>query len=182
MAETQWEKTTFFPEQKVATRSGRWKYLVAGFIILGVIVYLMFFGTGLGARQYVTVDDLVSNPELLGKKVNVTGAVVGDPTFDSEAKELHFIIANIPNDNDTISAQGGLAQVLYNAVNDPNATRIAVVARGQEKPDMLQHEAQAILSGEIVEENGQLVFYANDIKLKCPSKYEEAKDTNTASG
>ncbi len=80
---------------------------------------------------------------------------------------------NIPNDNDTIRKMGGLAKVLYMAVNDPNATRLQVVAYDTDIPDLLQHEAQAIMSGKLQKVDGQYIFYAEEITLKCPTKYQE---------
>jgi len=174
MAETQWEKSSVLPESRAAVkRRGRWKFLLVGAVILGAIAYLLFSSTLIGARYYVTVDDLVNDPAMLGKKVRVSGAVDGDPVFDPATNELHFTVANIPNDNDTIREQGGLAKVLYNAVNDPNATRLQVVAHDKEIPDLLQNEAQAIMSGRLEQVGGGFVFYADEITLKCPTKYEE---------
>jgi cytochrome c-type biogenesis protein CcmE len=121
----------------------------------------------------VTVEDLVNDEDMLGKTVRVSGAVDGDPIYNSETKELRFVIANIPNDNDSIREQGGLAAVLYHAVNDPNALRLQVVAYDQEVPDLLKHEAQAIMSGRLKLVDGEYIFYAEEITLKCPTKYEE---------
>jgi cytochrome c-type biogenesis protein CcmE len=42
------------------------------------------------------------------------------------------------------------------------------------KPDLLKHEAQAIVSGSL-DANG--VFQAKELLLKCPSKYESALPT-----
>jgi cytochrome c-type biogenesis protein CcmE len=36
---------------------------------------------------------------------------------------------------------------------------------------MLQHEAQAILTGQV---NGRGVFQAEEVLLKCPTKYESS--------
>lgn len=174
MAEIQWEKSSVLPESRAAVkRSGRWKFLVVGVLILGAIAYLLFSSTLIGARYYVTVDDLVNDPAMLSKKVRVSGAVVGDPVFDPATNELRFTVANIPNDNDTIREQGGLAKVLYNAVNDPNATRLLVVAHDKEIPDLLKNEAQAIMSGRLEQVDGGYIFQADEITLKCPTKYEE---------
>jgi len=174
MAEIQWEKQNILPEtRRAAKRSGRWKFMLAGIVILAAIAYLLFSSTLIGARYYVTVDDLLGDPDMLGKTVRVSGAVDGDPIFNPETQELTFIIANIPNDNDTIREQGGLAFVLHRAVEDPNATRLKVVAHDKEIPDLLQHEAQAILSGRLVQQNGEYIFQADEITLKCPTKYEE---------
>ena len=174
MAEIHWEKDTLPSAHRVASkRTGRWKFLIVGVVILGAIAYLLFSSTLIGARYYVTVDDLLKDPKMLGKTVRVSGAVDGDPVFDPQTKELRFVIANIPNDNDSIRAQGGLALVLHNAVTDPNTTRLKVVAYDKEIPDLLKNEAQAIMSGKVQQVNGEYVFYAEEITLKCPTKYSE---------
>ena len=175
MAEIQWEKDNILPEQRQGMkRSGRWKFLVIGVAILVAMAYLLFTSTLIGARYYVTVDNLLTDPSMLGKTVRVSGAVVGDPVFDPATKELRFVVANIPNDNDTIREQGGLAKVLYTAVNDPNATRLQVIAHDQEIPDLLKAEAQAIMSGKLQKVGDGYIFYAEDITLKCPTKYQES--------
>jgi cytochrome c-type biogenesis protein CcmE len=182
MAELQWEKDVLLgQERRVAKRSGRWKFLIIGVAILGAIAYLLFSSTLVGARYYVTVDDLLNDPGMLGKTVRVSGAVDGDPIFNQQTHELHFVVANIPNDNDTIRQQGGLARVLYMAVNDPNATRLQVIAYETDIPDLLQHEAQAIMSGKLQQVDGQYVFYAEEITLKCPTKYQEDVPQQAAS-
>lgn len=172
--EVQWEKPDGTSDGgKSPKRSGRWRFMVLGVVLLGAIAYLLFSGTGIGARYYVTVDDLLNDEDMHNKKVRVSGAVDGDPVFYAETNELHFVVANIPNDNDTIREQGGLALVLYNAVNDPNNTRMKVIAHDQEIPDLLKHEAQAIMSGRLEIVDGEPIFYADEITLKCPTKYEE---------
>jgi cytochrome c-type biogenesis protein CcmE len=37
-------------------------------------------------------------------------------------------------------------------------------------PDLLQHEAQAILTGELGEDG---IFRATELNLKCPTRFEE---------
>jgi cytochrome c-type biogenesis protein CcmE len=174
MAEIQWEKDSVLPQQRLAARrTGRWKFLLAGVVILGAVAYLLFSSTLLGARYYVTVEELINDETMLNKTARVAGAVDGDPVFNPDTHELTFVVANIPNDNDTIREQGGLAVVLHNAVENPDAVRMRVVAREKEIPDLLQHEAQAIMSGRLAFENGEYVFYADEITLKCPTRYEE---------
>ena len=175
MTDIQWEKDVILPPEsrKNVKRSGRWKFLVVGVIILGAIGYLLFSSTLIGARYYVTVDSLIDDQSMIGKTVRVSGAVDGAPTYNPDTKELRFVIANIPNDNDSIREQGGLAKVLYNAVTDPGVTRLQVVAHDTEIPDLLKDQAQAIMSGKLQQVDGQYVFYADDITLKCPTKYQE---------
>jgi cytochrome c-type biogenesis protein CcmE len=173
MTDVQWEKSEVLANRSTAQRSGRWKFLIAGFLILAAVGYLIYYSTLAGARYYVTVDSLVNNPDMLGKRVRVGGAVVGDPIFDQETQQLTFVIANIPNDNDSVRKQGGLAAVLHKAVEDPTITRMNVVATNKEIPDLLKNEAQAILTGRLVQDGGQLIFQADQITLKCPTRYEE---------
>lgn len=90
--------------------------------------------------------------------------------YDQQTLTLRFVVAHVPGDNDEIEARGGLAQVLHEAVNDPSASRMQVVYNGV-KPDLLQHEAQAIMTGHMGEDGA---FYAEELLLKCPTKYEEA--------
>lgn len=177
MAEMQWEKKDVLPEAasrlKIKKQGmGRWKFLAVGVVILGAMAYLLFSSTLIGARYYMTIDELVAEDNF-GKNVRVSGAVDGDPTFDAATGMLTFVVANIPNSNDEIREEGGLALVLHNAVEDPDRTRIRVVAYDKEIPDLLQHEAQAIMAGQLVELDGEIVFEADEIMLKCPTKYED---------
>jgi cytochrome c-type biogenesis protein CcmE len=103
--------------------------------------------------------------------VRVSGAVIGDSIqYDPQALTLSFTIADVPGDNKVIEAQGGLAAVLHAAVIDLNRPRMKVVYSGP-KPDLLRDEAQAIMTGHLGTDG---VFYADELLLKCPTKYEEA--------
>ncbi|MEK6220682.1 MAG: cytochrome c maturation protein CcmE, partial [Chloroflexota bacterium] len=74
-----------------------------------------------------------------------------------------------------LEQEGGLAQALYAAVNDPSRTHMRVEYVGP-KPDLLRHEAQAILTGTMAEDG---IFYADELLLKCPTRYEEAAPGQT---
>lgn len=114
---------------------------------------------------------------LNGADVRISGAVIGDTIqYDPQTLTLKFTIANVPGDNNTIDAQGGLAAVLHAAVLDPNRTRLQVVYQGV-KPDLLRNEAQAILTGKLGQDG---VFYATDLLLKCPTKYQDAVPSQAA--
>jgi len=64
---------------------------------------------------------------------------------------------------------GGMAVVLNQAANDPTLPHLDVVYEGV-RPDLLKHEAQAIMTGSLGADG---VFYAEELLLKCPSRYEE---------
>lgn len=162
-------------EQSVSTQTssgGRAKFIVGGLLIVAAIVYLIVTSTQASAQYFLTVDELTERiGSEIGRDVRVSGAVIGDSVqYDPQSLTLEFSIAHVPGDNSEIEAQGGLGKVLYDAVNDPDRSRIQVVYIGP-KPDLLRHEAQAIMTGELGEDG---VFYADELLLKCPTKYEEA--------
>lgn len=164
MAQVTWEKTR--PSQRIPARGGRFKFLAGGLLILGAVFYLILSGTATGARYFITVDELKTKPDYVGQTVRISGAVLGDSiVYDSENLIIEFTISHIPQEFDN------LALALYEAVNNPNSARLSVRVENQVKPDLLQHEAQAILTGQL-DENG--VFHATELLLKCPSRFEEA--------
>ncbi len=148
------------------------KYLFGIFLILGSVVYLIFSSVQHGQEYFLTVDELLARREdMVGRKIRVSGAVIGDTIFyDPEKLEVRFTIAHVPGDLDEVEAQGGMAKVLAEAVRDPNRSRIEVVYYGV-KPDLLRNEAQAIVTGTLGEDG---IFYADELLLKCPTKYESA--------
>jgi len=120
----------------------------------------------------MTIDEMnAKGDSLVGKNVRVSGAVLGDSIeYDPQALMLSFTVAHVTGDNAEIEAQGGLAEVLYQATIDPNRARLQVVYSGP-KPDLLRNEAQAIMTGKMGEDG---IFYADELLLKCPTRYEEA--------
>lgn len=168
-------------EQAVESRprsGGRVKFIIGGILIIAAIIYLIVSSTKANAQYFYTIDELFSkSPSAVGQNVRISGAVIGDSIlYDPQDLSLHFTVANVPADNKQIEAQGGLAAVLHAAVTDPSRTRMQVVYSGP-KPDLLRDEAQAIMTGHIDENN---VFYADELLLKCPTKYEEAVPSQVA--
>ena len=90
--------------------------------------------------------------------------------FDQDTRTLSFLIAGVPADYQEVERQGGLAAVLERAIADPANRRIEVVYAG-EMPDLLRDRAQAIVTGEL-RADGK--FYATEVLLRCPARYEEA--------
>jgi cytochrome c-type biogenesis protein CcmE len=157
-------------ESLSSNSSGRAKFLIGGLLIAAAIIYLIASSTQASAQYYLTIDELVDRQaEVADRELRVSGAVLGDSIqYDAESLTLEFTIVNVPADQKEIEAAGGLAEVLHQAVNNPDATRIPVVYEGP-IPDLLQHEAQAIVTGHM--QDG--TFYAEELLLKCPTRYEE---------
>jgi cytochrome c-type biogenesis protein CcmE len=178
MSDITWEKSPETVKTASSFLGSRTKYLVVGVALLGVVAYLVISGTAT-ARYYITVEELVLQPENAGKNVRVAGAVDGDTiVFDPETQTLTFTVANIPNDNDAIREAGGLGEVLHLALLDPSNQRMQVVWHNAEMPDLLQHEAQAIMSGTLQEDG---TFLANEVLLKCPTRYSDEAPKQAAS-
>lgn len=151
---------------------GRSKFLLGGLLILAAVVYLIFSSTQQSAEYFMTVDELnARGDKLVDKNLRLSGAVVGDSIqYDPQNLTLTFEVAHVPGDNAEIEAQGGLAEVLRAAIADPTRSRITVIYIGP-KPDLLRSEAQAIMTGHLGPDG---IFYAEELLLKCPTKYEEA--------
>lgn len=148
------------------------KFILGGILILTAVVYLIVSSTQASAEYFMTVDEVkAEGASAIGKSLRLSGAVLGDTIqYDASTLTLTFEIAHVSGDNAEVEAQGGLAEVLYQAVNDPTRQRVQVVYVGP-KPDLLRGEAQAIMTGTVGDDG---VFYADELLLKCPTKYEQA--------
>jgi cytochrome c-type biogenesis protein CcmE len=164
-------------EQPVTTTAqtgstGRIKFIIGGLLIVAAVIYLIISSTQASAQYFLTVDELnAKGSSVAGRDLRVSGAVIGDSIqYDPETLTLSFTVAHVPGDNKEIDAQGGLAEVLHQAVSDPSRSKMQVIYTGV-KPDLLRHEAQAIMTGQLGDDG---IFHAEELLLKCPTKYEEA--------
>ena len=148
------------------------KFVIGGILILVAVVFLIWTSTAASAEYFLTVDELnAKGTGVVDKNLRVSGAVIGDSIqYDPQSLTLSFEVAHVPADNLAIESEGGLAEVLHQAVVDPSRARIKVVYVGP-KPDLLRNEAQAIMTGHLAEDG---TFYAEELLLKCPTRYEEA--------
>ncbi len=152
-------------------RSGRGKFLIGGLLIVAAVIYLIASSTQASAQYYLTIDELVAKGDSVqDRDIKISGAVDGETIeYDAQSLTLHFTVVNVPADLDEIEQAGGLAEVLHVAVMDETATRLPIVYEGP-MPDLLRHEAQAIVTGRMGPDG---VFYAEELLLKCPTRYEE---------
>ncbi len=160
-------------------QSPRTKFILGGVLMLAAVVYLIVSSTQASAQYFMTVEELnAKSAEVQGKNIRVSGAVMGDSVaYDPETLGLSFTVAHVTGNNAEIELQGGLAEVLHQAVIDPSRARLQVAYTGP-KPDLLRDEAQAIMTGHLGEDG---IFYADELLLKCPTKYEEAVPEQAAS-
>jgi cytochrome c-type biogenesis protein CcmE len=165
------EATLPNPDMPQVRSGGRAKFIIGGVLLLAAVVYLIVSNLTNQQQYFMTIDELnARQDELVGRNVRISGAVIGDTIF-YDGETLSFEIVHIPDSAADIEDEGGLALVLHEAVTNPDAERIQVVLYNEPKPDLLQHEAQAIVTGTLGEDG---VFYADELLLKCPTRYEEA--------
>ena len=164
--EASWEK----PKAAVKVQApNRLKFAVIGLVLLGAMIYMIVSGTASGGKYFITVNDLMARSDLVGKNVKVSGAVLGDTIkFDADTKTIYFTMAHLTDNAGDLEKEGGLAKALHLAVLDTNAKRLQVRVPNQAMPDLLQNEAQAIVTGKLGPDG---VFVADELLLKCPSKY-----------
>ncbi len=148
------------------------KFVIGGLLILGAVVFLIANATTGSAQYFMTVDELMAKgPEVVDKNLRVSGAVIGDTIqYDASTLTLTFEVAHVPAEQAELEDEGGLAEALHEAVIDPSRARMTVVYVGV-KPDLLRHEAQAIVTGSLGADGN---FHAEELLLKCPTRYEEA--------
>ena len=151
--------------------AGKLKFVVAGLLVVTAVAYLIASNTGSTAHYFLTIEELRGmGEEAASRNITVSGAVLGDTiVYDPSAPQVTFTVVQIPGDPKEVERAGGLAAVLHAAVSDPNAPRLEIVYEDV-KPDLLQHKAQAIVRGRLGEDGR---FYASEVLLKCPTRYEE---------
>ena len=126
----------------------RTKFLLGGLFILAAVVYLIASAGKANAEYFMTIDELKQKGEqVTNKSLRVSGAIIGDTIqYDPQTLTLQFDVAHVPGENAEIEAQGGLAEVLHQAVVDTSRNRMHVIYVGV-KPDLMRNEAQAIMTG-----------------------------------
>ncbi len=145
--------------------------IVASLLIVAAVIYLIVSSTGSTARYFLTIEELSAmGEEAQTRNVTVSGAVLGETiVYDAMASHVQFTMVHIPADPQEIERAGGLAKVLNIAAQGQTGPQLEVVYDGT-KPDLLQDEAQAIVRGRL---QGDGIFHAEELILKCPSRYAE---------
>jgi len=147
-------------------------FVIAGILIVVAVIYLIISSTSSTANYFLTVEEVLAldAPET-ERALTVSGAILGETIqYDPTLPVVTFTIVQIPGDPQEVERQGGLAAVLHAAVNTPNVPSLEIVYNDI-KPDLLKHEAQAIIRGRLGDDRR---FYADEVYLKCPSRYQEA--------
>ena len=155
MAEASWTKKEN-AEVAEKSQSGRLKFIIGGIVLLGAIAFLVVNAMSGNTQLYKTVDEFYADKSrLAGRDLRVAGWVVGDTISYEQI-------------NSTTST------LKFDIVDDLNApgNRLHIVVHNEPKPDLLQHEAQALVEGR-ADQNGVFTAIPGGLMLKCPTRYEE---------
>ncbi len=128
------------------SRSGAIKYFAGGLIILAVLAYVTFNSFQSNAVYYYTLKEFsAQQSKMVGQNVRING----------------------PLDQSSIDVNQRTLELKFNLKDGD--TVLPVVYRGV-APDTLKTGESVVAEGHL-DANG--VFQADNILVKCPSKYEE---------
>jgi cytochrome c-type biogenesis protein CcmE len=121
---------------------------------------------GLAFTYYETLAEFLASAEAhSGEQSRVHGFVsLQSIERDIAAMQVRFAVVNEP----PVEGGGGA---------NP---QMAVVFHSLETPDLFKEGAEVVLEGRLEHANSEMVFHADKVFAKCPSKFE-GKTTETAS-
>ncbi|MCA9897688.1 MAG: cytochrome c maturation protein CcmE [Anaerolineales bacterium] len=154
MADATWTNTG--GESLVSDKSNRLKFVIGGVLLIAAIVYLVVNAMSSGTQLYKTVGEFYAEQnQLIGRDLRVAGFVMGDSIqftqIDATTSRLEFDIVD--------------------DINNPDQ-RLHIVAMNEPMPDLLKHEAQAMVEGS-ANQSGEFISNPGGLLLKCPTRYEE---------
>jgi cytochrome c-type biogenesis protein CcmE len=129
------------------------RFIVGGVVVVGLIAYLIVSAIASSGAYYREVSEVLGDQAALtGKNLRVSGNIVTDSIkYDAATLDLQFKISD-PQD------AGKQLPVRFHGV----------------KPDQMDREgSSAIVEGSLKPDG---VVEANNLLLKCPSRYEEYEE------
>lgn len=153
MTQSNWTATDALLEQP---RSNTMKFVVAGVVMLVAVAFLITQALSNEGQFFITVNEYFAAPaKYADRDFRVSAWVDGDSIqftqIDAETSRLEF---------DIVDDLANPTQKLH------------IVALNEPLPDLLQHEAQAIVVGRIGSD-GAMHANPDGLLLKCPTRYEE---------
>ena len=130
------------------------KFLLGGSLIAAAVILLITTNMASTMQYFLTVTQLRDRgPSMIDRSVRVSGAVIYESAlYEMRSGEPHLEF-DIVDTEDQIGKQ----------------TPLRIVYHGP-KPDLLQPHAQAIVEGKLTSDG---TFMADNLLLKCPTRYEE---------
>lgn len=154
MAQATW---TTEESESSKPKSNRLKFVVGGVLMAAAVIFLVVNAISGNTQLYVTVDEYYSQQsDMIGRDLRVSGWVIGESILYTQI------------DDTTSKLEFDITDDLAN----PSGQILSVVVMNEPIPDLLQHEAQALVEGHT--ENGVFISNPKGLLLKCPTRYEEA--------
>ncbi len=137
----------------------RKRVLIPALAVIAAMSYLGYVAFSGAAMYYLSVDELMARgAAAYGDELRVSGHVLPNSvTKDAATNTMQFVI------RDKDSSSGNSVPVVYSGV----------------VPDAFKDDANVVLEGKLAA-NG--TFEANNLLVKCPSKYQAANDGDTGGG
>ncbi|RME84299.1 MAG: cytochrome c maturation protein CcmE [Caldilineae bacterium] len=131
----------------------RLKFILGGVIIVAAVIFLVIQSINSTGAYYMTVDQLNTQAQqLVGEKIRVSGAIVPE-SEDWDAPNL----------------------MLKFKMTDESGHEVLVSFHGS-RPSNFSRATEAIVEGELMPDG---TFKADNLMLKCPSRYEESPEVTT---
>lgn len=132
------------------------KFIIGGGVIVALIAYLIISSISSTGAYYREVGEVLAQQDTLaGKNLRVSGNIVTESIrYDAANLDLNFLIS------------------------DPaDPTRLLAVHFHGVQPDQMTREgSSAIVEGTLGSGSAGPVVEANNLLLKCPSRYEEYEE------
>ncbi len=142
--------------QDAGTRSNRTRFIIVAGVVVLALAFMIWAAFGENTRYFLTVSEFNNKTEIHdGQMVRVSGKLV-EGTFDRGDKSTlsHFRLT----DKDGESTGASVLLASYDGV----------------LPDLFFNpHSEIILEGSY---SADQVFHANEILVKCPSKYQDLDD------
>jgi cytochrome c-type biogenesis protein CcmE len=156
MAQATWTKEKTTTEEK--PRNSRLKFIIGGLLAAAAVTFLLVNAISGNTQLYVTVDEYYADQaRMTGRDLRVSGWVLGDSIqftqIDATTSRLEFDIVD--------------------DINNPGQ-RLRIVAMNEPMPDLLQHEAQALVEG--TANGSEFTSNPGGLFLKCPTRYEDGSE------
>ena len=131
------------------------KFIIGGAIVVALIAYLMVNAIQSAGTYYREVHEVVAQQSALtGRAIRVSGNIVSDSiVYDASKLDLQFTISDPTHTNE----------------------RLPIHFHGV-RPDQMSTEGSSAIVEGTLGTNG--VLEANNLLLKCPSRYEEYQEIN----
>jgi len=130
------------------------KYLIGASLLALAAIILIVTSMAGGAQYFLTVAQLRDKGQsVIDQSVRISGAVIYGSTLYEVRDNQPYLEFDVVDTEAQIGQQAPLR----------------IVYRGP-KPDLLQPHAQAIVEGHLGADGK---FYADNLLLKCPTRYEE---------